>query len=120
MAKLPKAFETFRRRYPSVYEAYDALGGAAHEAGPLDQKTRELVKLGMAIGGRLEGAVRSHAHRALEAGATPREIEQVILLAVTTSGFPTAVAAFTWVEDLLGPAKRARGKAPDSERKPRA
>ena len=101
MARLPRAFETFRKRYRSVYKAYEALGGAAHEAGPLDQTTRELVKLGMAIGGRLEGAVRSHAQRAREAGATPQEIEHVVLLAVTTSGFPTAVAAFTWVEDHL-------------------
>lgn len=108
MAKLPKAFETFRKRYRHVYEAYEALGGAAHEAGPLDQKTRELIKLGIAIGGRLEGAVRSHARRAREAGATPEELEHVVLLAVTTSGFPTAVAAFTWVEEHLraGSSKR--------------
>jgi len=108
MAKLPEAFERFRRRYRGVYEAYEALGGAAHEAGPLDQKTRELVKLGIAIGGRLEGAVRSHAQRALDAGAAPQEIEHVILLAVTTSGFPTAVAAFTWTEGILSrrPGKR--------------
>lgn len=108
MPKLPKAFETFRKRHQRVYEAYEILGGTAHEAGPLDRKTRELVKLGMAIGGRLEGAVRSHAHRAREAGATPGEIEHVILLAITTSGLPTAVAAFTWVEGLLGPGKRAK------------
>lgn len=107
MRKLPRAFEIFRKRYREVYEAYETLGKAAHGSGPLDQKTRELVKLGIAIGGRLEGAVRSHAHRALEAGVTPKELEQVILLAVTTSGFPTAVAAFTWVEELLGPARRA-------------
>lgn len=49
MAKLPKAFETFRKRYRGVYNAYEALGGVAHEAGPLDQKTRDLVKLGMAV-----------------------------------------------------------------------
>ena len=101
MAKLPRAFETFRKRHRGVHEAYEALGAAAHEAGPLDQKTRELVKLGIAIGGRLEGAVRSHAQRAQDAGATVREIHHVILLAITTSGLPTAVAAFTWVEDVL-------------------
>lgn len=94
-----------------MYEAYESLGGAAHEGGPLDQKTRELVKLGMAIGGRLEGAVRSHAHRALEAGAMPAKIEHVILIAITTSGLPTAVAAFTWVEELIGPGKGARRKS---------
>ena len=102
MAKLPKAFETFRARYRGVSKAWEALGAAAHEAGPLDRKTRELVKLGIAIGGRLEGAVRSHARQAREAGATPAEIEHVVLLAVTTAGFPTAVAAFTWVEGFLG------------------
>jgi AhpD family alkylhydroperoxidase len=101
MAKLPRAFQAFQRRYSKVFNAYETLGGVAHEGGPLDAKTRELVKLGMAIGGRLEGAVRSHAHRAIEAGATPSEIEHVILLAITTSGFPTAVAAFTWVEKIL-------------------
>lgn len=110
MAKLPRAFETFQKRHPEVVKAYEALGGVAQEGGPLDAKTRELVKLGIAIGGRLEGAVRSHAHRALEAGAMPQEIEHVILLAVTTSGFPTAVAAFTWVEEHLrkGPPKGPR------------
>ena len=110
MAKLPKAFETFRKRYRSVYKAYEALGGAAHEAGPLDQKTRELVKLGIAIGGRLEGAVRSHAKRALDSGATAQEIHHVILLAITTSGLPTAVAAFTWVEDVLSGTTRRTGR----------
>ena len=110
MAKLPRAFQTFQRRYSKVFKAYESLGGVAHESGPLDAKTRELVKLGMAIGGRLEGAVRSHAHRALEVGATPREIEHVVLLAITTTGFPTAVAAFTWIEQLLGSRKRTRRK----------
>jgi hypothetical protein len=45
--------------------------------------------------------VRSHAGRAIEAGAARGEVEHVVALAVTTAGFPTAVAAFTWVEDIL-------------------
>lgn len=101
MAKLPAAYERFQRTYRWVWEAYDRLGTAVHQGGPLDPKTRELVKLGMAIGGRLEGAVHSHARRALEAGASPDEIGHVVSLAVTTVGFPTAVAAFTWVEEVL-------------------
>ena len=38
MAKLPRAFETFRQRFPSVHRAYEALGGAAHEAGPIRRR----------------------------------------------------------------------------------
>jgi 4-carboxymuconolactone decarboxylase len=55
----------------------------------------------MAISGRLEGAVHAHVRRALAAGATPDEIRHVVALAAPTVGFPTTVAAFTWVDDVL-------------------
>ncbi|HET7854740.1 MAG TPA: carboxymuconolactone decarboxylase family protein [Candidatus Methylomirabilis sp.] len=110
MANLPKPFEQFRRANPAVARAYEALGEACAKTGPLDAKVRELVKLGMAIGGRLEGAVHSHARRALEAGATPSEIRHVVALAAPTVGFPTAVAAFTWVEDVLPKTKKMGGR----------
>ena len=76
-------------------------GAAVHDGGPLDTKTRELLKLAMAMGARLEGAVHSHARRAIEAGATAEEIYHVVLLGVTTLGFPHTIAALTWVEDDL-------------------
>ena len=106
MPQLPKPFLKFKRANPAVVRAYEALGEATAEAGPLDAKTRELVKLGMAIGGRLEGAVHSHARRAREAGATPAEIRHVVALAAPTVGFPTTVAAFTWVEEVLAGKRR--------------
>ena len=106
MPQLPKPFLKFKRANPAVVRAYEALGEATAKAGPLDAKTRELVKLGMAIGGRLEGAVHSHARRAREAGATPAEIRHVVTLAAPTVGFPTTVAAFTWVEEVLAGKRR--------------
>ncbi len=107
MRELPKPFRQFTGENPAVARAYEALGEACAKAGPLDERTRELVKLGMAIGARLEGAVHSHARRALVAGATSAQIRHVVTLAATTVGFPTTVAAYTWVEEVL--AKR-RGK----------
>lgn len=106
MPDLPKPFQRFERRNAPIVRAYEAPGEACAKAGPLDARTRELVKLGMAIGGRLEGAVHSHTRRALEAGATPEQIRHVVALAAPTVGFPTTVAAFTWVEELLSGAKR--------------
>ncbi len=105
---LPGTYEKFRREKPAVARAYENLGKACAEAGPLDARTRELVKLAMAIGGRLEGAVHSHVRRALEAGATPEEIRHVVALAVPTMGFPTTAMAFTWVEDVLGKAGKQK------------
>ena len=97
----PKTYEDFRKDFPELAEAYDALGKAAHENGPLDQQTRALVKLGLAIGARQEGAVRSHTRRAITAGASRGELLQVVGLAVTTVGFGPTVATYAWVKDEL-------------------
>lgn len=98
---LPQAYRSFQDQYRSIWEAYDRLGVAVHQHGPLDEKTRELVKLGIAIGARLEGAVHSHIRKALAAGASADEIRHVVLLAIPTTGFPATMAARTWVEDEL-------------------
>jgi AhpD family alkylhydroperoxidase len=102
MAKLPRAYQAFKRSYPEIWQAYDRLGILSHEAGPLDQKTRELIKLALAIGAKLEGAAHSHSRRALAAGATPKEVLHVVLLGITTLGFPSTITALTWIEDVLG------------------
>ena len=54
MPKLPEPFRRFERENGAVVKAYEALGETCAKAGPLDARTRELVKLGMAIGGRLD------------------------------------------------------------------
>jgi alkylhydroperoxidase/carboxymuconolactone decarboxylase family protein YurZ len=50
---------------------------------------------------RSEGAVHSHARRALEAGAKPEELYHALLLITSTIGFPTISAAISWVDDVL-------------------
>jgi alkylhydroperoxidase/carboxymuconolactone decarboxylase family protein YurZ len=102
MFELPDAYTAFREEFPEVAEAYDALGSAAHEAGPLDDRTRQLVKLAIAIGGRQEGATKGHIRRAIEMGITPDEVKHAILLALTTAGFPATVAAYAWLGEVLG------------------
>jgi len=99
--RLPSAYEDFKKKHPALWEAYDRLGAAAHAAGPLDEKTRALVKLGMAVGRQMEGATHAHVRQAVRAGATAEEIRHVVLLAVTTLGFPPMMTARTWVEDAL-------------------
>jgi 4-carboxymuconolactone decarboxylase len=111
MRRLPKAFQKFWGKNPAVARAYETLGEACARAGPLAPRTRELVKLAMAIGGRLEGAVHSHVRRALQAGATPEQIQHVVALAVPTLGFPTTAAAFTWVEDVLGGSGKKKSRS---------
>ncbi len=99
-SKLPKFFEEFRTAYPDVASNYNALSEACKKAGPLDERTAELVKLGLAMAAGTEGATHSHARRALAAGATEQQLEHVALLAITTLGFPRAMIGLAWVRDV--------------------
>lgn len=104
MAKIPDWYQTQRKKYPEVFEAYERLGQTCRDAGPLAARDAALIKLAIAVGARLEGAVHSHVRRALEAGASPDECRHVVLLATTTLGFPAMMAALSWVEDVLSKA----------------
>jgi 4-carboxymuconolactone decarboxylase len=98
---LPEIYQQFERRYSAVKEAFDALGAAEHEAGPLDEKERRLIKLGIAVGAESEGGVRSHVRKLLGIGASEEEILHTIVLALTTIGFPATNAALGWAEEVL-------------------
>jgi AhpD family alkylhydroperoxidase len=101
MAKLPKFYLRFKQDHGRVWKAYEKLGAAAAEDGPLDAKTRELIKLGMTAAAKSESALQSHVHRALEAGATPDEIRHALILGVTTLGFPAMMTALAWAQAAL-------------------
>lgn len=98
---LPDVYVRFRARFPQVGAALDDLGASLDGAGPIDERTRRLVKLGIAAGAGAEGAVRSNVRRALEAGASEDEILHVVALTISTAGFPAAVAAFSWATEVL-------------------
>jgi alkylhydroperoxidase/carboxymuconolactone decarboxylase family protein YurZ len=70
MARLPKPYQNFQKKYSQVWTAYDELGAAVHSAGPLDEKTRELVKLALAVGAQLEGATHRRERRRNSAGCS--------------------------------------------------
>jgi alkylhydroperoxidase/carboxymuconolactone decarboxylase family protein YurZ len=94
----PKAYDAFRKRYPGLGRAWDAIHEAGRE-GPLDEKTARLVKLGIAIGAMREGAIHSSVRKATALGISPAEIDQVIALAAGTLGLPSTVAVYTWITD---------------------
>ncbi|MEX0868369.1 MAG: carboxymuconolactone decarboxylase family protein [Nitriliruptoraceae bacterium] len=104
---LPEPYTTFRDRYPLVAEATDDLGRQVGDAGPLADREQRLAKLGIAIGALAEGAVRANVRKGLDAGISVDEIRHVALLAITTAGFPTAIAAMTWIDEVV--AARAEG-----------
>ena len=98
---LPEVYERFRGEFTAVMEAYGGLADRIHAAGPLTQRERRLAKLGIAVGRESEGGVRSHARKALAEGIEPKAILHVAVLAITTSGYPSAMAAYGWINEVL-------------------
>ncbi|MBK6930918.1 MAG: carboxymuconolactone decarboxylase family protein [Saprospirales bacterium] len=99
--KIPKRFTHFMEKYPDIGKAYYELGEAVHKAGPLDAKTRALVKVAISGGAMMEGAFHSHIRKAVQAGVTKEEIQHVALLALPTIGFPSMMALLSWIDDIL-------------------
>ena len=106
--KLPAGAGILARRFPEIWDAYAALGERCAEAGPLDPRTRHLVKIALAAGAASEGAVHSHVRRGLAEGLTKDEIRHVALLAVPTLGLPGAVRTMTWMDDILDGSRKRR------------
>lgn len=98
---LPEIYQQFRADFPAVAAAQDALAAAVAGSGGLDERTLRLVKLGIAVGALAEGAVRSNVRKAIAAGASPDDVRQVALCAITTRGFPAAIAAVGWIDEVL-------------------
>lgn len=100
---IPEIFKVFTEQYPAIADSFKNIGDLCSTAGSMDEKTRHLVQLGIAVGAESKGAVRSHARRALELGAKPEEILQAVLMSGTMIGFPGMIAAYGWVKDVLPP-----------------
>jgi 4-carboxymuconolactone decarboxylase len=98
---LPEHFQNFVQDYPRVWEAHQKLSEACAESGPLDRKTRELIKVGISGAANQVTALQRHAVMAVQAGASAEEVYQAILLLITTIGFPRASAALQWAKNAL-------------------
>ena len=98
---MPGAAGDLAEQHPEIWSAYSSLGAACAGAGPLTDREKRLVKLALAIGAGSEGAVHSHSRRAKTEGVENAALTQVALLAIGTLGLPRAVAAKTWIEDVV-------------------
>lgn len=101
--KIPQTYLKFREDYPNVAENYEALGQSLAEIGALEKRTVALVKLALAVASQREGGVHSATRKGLDAGLTSEEMRQVALLAIGTIGFSSAMAGYSWIEDIVNP-----------------
>ncbi len=88
------------------YITRNAWGDVWQRPG-LDLKTRSLITVAMLIALGKQHELKGHVRGALNNGATPQELQEVLLHASIYCGLPTAVEAFrTAAEVVDGPAPR--------------
>ncbi|SFT86291.1 alkylhydroperoxidase AhpD family core domain-containing protein [Geodermatophilus amargosae] len=80
-----------RRAIPEVYDGYRTMHAAAYAAGALDQKTKELIALAIAVGKECDGCIASHARGAVRTGATESEVAEALGVAIAMNGGPGTV-----------------------------
>ncbi len=100
--RYPRWFLALRNKHEEFIKAVEDLGKVTRQEGPLDEKTSHLIQMAASAAIRSEGAVHSHARRAINAGAKPEEIYHSIILLTSTIGFPNVAAALSWVEEIVG------------------
>ncbi len=89
MGKKEDNFGFFIKRHKEIAGAYEDFGKLLHlQGGPLDEKTRWLIKVSVSTTSGHDLALRTHLQKAERAGCTLEEIEHAILLTASTAGFP--------------------------------
>jgi len=89
MDKIQENLEAFINKHDEIYKAYENYGKIIHEkGGPLDEKTRWLIKIAISATSQHELALRTHMRKAKAAGCTYDEIEHALLLVAPSAGFP--------------------------------
>jgi alkylhydroperoxidase/carboxymuconolactone decarboxylase family protein YurZ len=92
-SEVEREFELLSRFQPEVFTSYMAMRGGLFQTPPegaLDRKTKELVILGMECMARKTNPPPvGHTRKAIEAGATPKEVSEVVGLCIMLGGMVT-------------------------------
>lgn len=95
----------YNQKMSELNESYKKVFGATGEAGTgfrqvhatavadgaLDSKTKELMAVAVSISIRCEGCITDHIYNAVKAGATKKEIDETVQVAMMMSGGPGVI-----------------------------
>jgi alkylhydroperoxidase/carboxymuconolactone decarboxylase family protein YurZ len=93
----------FKEKHNDIYKAYAEFGKMLHEeGGPLDAKTRWLIKIATSTSCQNPYALKTHIRKALKNGCSRDEVEHAILLTAPTAGFPVMMEGILVLQETLG------------------
>ena len=121
-ADVERDFEVLSEYQPDVFASYMSMRSSLFRTPPdgaLDRKTKELVILGIeCIARKTNPPPVGHTRKAIEAGATPAEVSEVVGLCIMLGGMITYRESGRFVlHEAVEHAKRiaADGESPDDD-----
>lgn len=102
MKSIQENLKYFTSEHKEIYEAYANYGKLVHEkGGPLDEKTRALIKVAISSTSSHNYALATHINKALAVSCTKEEIEHVILLTAPSVGFPNMMESIMVLRNII-------------------
>lgn len=92
-ATTSKHLGPMRSKHPDLMQSFGALAKAAMSPGVLDEKTKELIALAIAVAARCDDCIGFHAKTLVRLGASPEEMREMLGVAVYMGGGPSLMYA---------------------------
>lgn len=88
-SEINKNLTPFRKESPDVMKAFGELARAATAPGALDEKTKELIAVAIAVATRCDGCIGFHVKALVRLGATRQELNEMLNMCVYLGGGPS-------------------------------
>ncbi len=92
-----KSTQQMAKDTPNVVKSFQGLVEKSLEPGALDTKQKEFIALGIAVAQHCKPCIYLHTQKAVQSGATRKEIMEAAGVAVLMGGGP----AFTHVAEVI-------------------
>jgi 4-carboxymuconolactone decarboxylase len=97
----PEIYDDFSDRCPAVAEALGQLATAIEKVSPFNARETRLIKIALALGSKNEVAVQNLIVKGLAKELTEEEVRGLMMLAITTCGFPTALTGWRTTDAVV-------------------
>ena len=81
------------KNIPNTTKAFSQLSKAGTAEGVLDEKTKELIALALAVGARCDACIGFHTKALVKLGATEQEVAETLGVCVVMGGGPSMMYA---------------------------
>lgn len=90
---ISKQIANLRKEIPETMKGFSEMAKGACTANALDEKTKELIAMGIAIALRCDGCIGFHTKALIKLGTSRQEFEEMLAVTIYMGGGPSLMYA---------------------------